>query len=101
MKMTFACPNCNAHKSTKGNEGEKKLLICNKCGAQGFAQFPLQKTNKKKISKNKISARQLATISISLVLYLIMIYFHLSLNNLDVYVTPFQHLYPSVQYFLL
>jgi signal peptidase len=78
IKKTVACPQCKKPQTCEGITGEKKILICETCGTKGLVLFT--DTNKQPVKPKKIkrpytnpfsfklSKKQIATFSISLIL---------------------------------
>jgi len=71
MKMTFACPKCKTHETVKGRPGEKKLLICSKCGAKGRGLFPEKKKEFRLTKKQLIAIPIVATMLLLLAFFII------------------------------
>jgi signal peptidase len=71
MKMTFACPNCKTHKKIKGRPGEKKVLICDRCGTKGRVSFPEKKKVFGLTKKQLIATPIVATILLLLVFFIV------------------------------
>jgi len=73
MKMTFACPKCKTHKTVEGKPGEKKLLVCNKCGEKGKGTFPDKKTKGFILTKKQVIAIPVLSILLLLCFSLIIL----------------------------
>lgn len=59
VSQTIACPNCHHQMDVEGEPGQRLLLTCPKCKAQGFFVFPTQ-TGTKPFMGNVIEIRNLS-----------------------------------------